>query len=484
MRLPIVVHLVGVVLRMFGLMFAVPLGTALIYQEHAEAIGFTVAGLATVVAGHVMRWAGGSRHDDIRRLEAMAIVAGTWLAVAVAAAVPYVWSGFGPIDALFESMSGLTTTGATIVTDFSKVSRSLFLWRSLTQWLGGMGVIALFIAVLPRLAIAGRQLFFAEAPGPTDEKLTPQVRKTAAVLWKLYAAISAAEVAALMLAGMPLYDSVCHAMTTLAAGGFSPHPESVMGYANPAVEWIVTFFMFVAGANFALQYRALHGQPSALTRDDEFRTYAGVVLVSTGLLAAFLWRDGYRVIEAARHAAFQVVSIVTTTGYASADFAKWSEQAQMVLFALMFVGGCAGSAGGGPKVVRLLLVSRYLRSELRRTLHPRAVLPVKLNGGLVPDDVMRAVLAFFLLYLLVFAVSALVVVLLGADIVTGLTATIACLGNIGPGLNMVGPMGHFAHLHPVSRLVLTAAMWIGRLEVVTVLALLRPEVWRSVRWRQ
>jgi trk system potassium uptake protein TrkH len=482
MRLPIVVHLVGVVLRMFGLMFAVPLGTALLYREHVDAIGFTVAGVATVVTGHVMRWAGGRHHDDIRRLEALAIVAGTWLAVAIAAAVPYVWSGFGLVDALFESMSGLTTTGATIVTDFSRVSRSLFLWRSLTQWLGGMGVIALFIAVLPRLAIAGRQLFFAEAPGPTNEKLTPQVRKTAAVLWKLYAAISVAEVAALVLSGMPLYDSVCHAMTTLAAGGFSPHPESVMGYANPAAEWIITFFMFVAGANFALQYRALRGQPTALAGDDEFRAYAGVVLVSSGLLAVFLWQDGYRAAESVRHAAFQVVSIVTTTGYASVDFARWTEQSKMVLFALMFVGGCAGSAGGGPKVVRLLLVSRYLRSELRRTLHPRAVLPVKLNGGLVPDDVMRAVLAFFLLYLLVFAVSALVVVLLGADIITGLTATIACLGNIGPGLNMVGPMGNFAHLHPVSRLVLTAAMWIGRLEVVTVLALLRPEVWRSVRW--
>jgi trk system potassium uptake protein TrkH len=257
-----------------------------------------------------------------------------------------------------------------------------------------------------------------------------------------------------------------------------------MGYASPAVEWIISCFMFVAGANFALQYRALRGQPSAMARDDEFRTYAGVVLVATGLLAALLWQGGYQVTEAARHAAFQVVSIVTTTGYASADFAEWSAQAQMVLFALMFVGGCAGSAGGGPKVVRLLLVTRYLRTELRRTLHPRAVLPVKLNGGLVPDDVMRAVLVFFLLYLLVFALSALVVVLLGEDMITGLTATIACLGNIGPGLGLVGPMGNFAHLHPVSRLVLTAAMWIGRLEVVTVLAILRPEVWRSVRWRQ
>jgi len=483
MRLPIVIHLIGVILRMFGAVFLVPLGVALFYGEMRDAAVFAGTGAASAVAGHLMRRAHGASLDDMRRMEALAIVAGSWLVVAASAAVPYVCTGFGVIDALFESMSGLTTTGATITTDFGRVSRSLFLWRAMTQWLGGMGVIALFIAVLPRLAIAGRQLFFAEAPGPTDDQVAPHIRKTAGALWMLYAGISAAQVLALVAVGMPLYDSICHAMTTLAAGGFSPHPQSLQGYANPAAEWVCTLFMFIAGANFVLQYRALRGQPRALLGDDEFHTYAGIVLVSTVLLALFLWRSGTGASESVRYAAFQVVSIITTTGYASTDFALWNQQALMVLFALMFVGGCAGSAGGGPKVVRLLLITRYMRHELRRTLHPRAVLPVKLNGQLVPDEVMRAILVFFLLYLTVFAVVALVVIGFGADIVSGLTGTIACLGNIGPGFGTVGPMGSFATLHPVSRLALTVAMWIGRLEVITVLALLRPEVWRSARWR-
>jgi trk system potassium uptake protein TrkH len=256
-----------------------------------------------------------------------------------------------------------------------------------------------------------------------------------------------------------------------------------MGYQSHAIEWIITAFMFLAGANFALQVRALRGRPLVLFRDDEFRVYTCIVVAFSALGAVLLWRDGGAMLDAVRLSLFQVVSILTTTGYASADFQLWSDQAKIVLLALMFVGGCAGSAGGGPKIVRHLLIARYTLRELKRALHPRAVLPVKLGGRTVPDEVMRAVLVFFLFYLLVFAVCTVVVVSLGADLVTGLTASIATLGNIGPGFNLVGPMAHFAHLHPVSKLVLTAAMWVGRLEVLTVLALLRPEVWTTARWQ-
>ena len=294
--------------------------------------------------------------------------------------------------------------------------------------------------------------------------------------------LTAAEVIALLVTGMPLYDSVCHAFTTLAAGGFSPHPASVMGYANPAAEWVIIFFMFVAGANFALHYRTLRGEALAFPRDEEFRTYLGIVLAASLLLMVFLWPAGRGLVETTRLAFFQVVSIITTTGFASADFDLWNEQAKMVLLVMMFIGGCAGSAAGGPKVVRQLLIARYTLTELRRTVHPRGVLPVKLGGHVVPDDVMRGVLVFFLFYLLVFAVCTIIVVSLGADIITGITASIATLGNIGPGFNRVGPMAHFAHLHPLSKVTLTAAMWIGRLEVLTVLALMRPEVWRMARW--
>ncbi len=481
MRLPVVAHVIGLIVRTFGAAFLAPAAVAWSYGEARDALSFRAAGTATAVAGHLLTRAWRRSAEDLKRVEGLAVVAGAWLIVSWSAAVPYVAAGMGAIDAVFESMSGLTTTGATVMRDFTGYGRGIFFWRALTHWIGGMGVIALFVAVLPRFAIGGRQLFFAEAPGPTDEKLTPQIRKTAAALWAVYALLTLLQVIALVVVGMPLFDSVCNTFATLAAGGFSPHPLSISGYRNPAAEWIITIFMFAAGANFALHYRALRGSFSVFRHDEEFRAYLGIVLVASAFLALFLGPQAGSLVDRARLALFQVVSIITTTGFASANFELWNPQAKLVLLIMMFIGGCAGSAGGGPKVVRHLLIARYTLLELRRTLQPRGVLPVKLGGRVVPDEVMRGVLVFFLFYLLVFAVCTMIVVGLGADILTGLTATIATLGNIGPGFGPVGPMGHYADLHPVSKITLTAAMWIGRLEVLTVLALLRPEVWRSTR---
>ena len=484
MRLSLVTHLIGSILWVFGATLVAPIAVALLYGERGDTVGFACAGALAVLVGRVMSRRGGETDLDLRRIEALAVVAGTWLVVAFIGAIPYVWVGVPPVDALFESMSGFTTTGATIVTDFSAFGRGILFWRSLTQWLGGMGVITLFVAVLPRLAIGVRQLFFAEAPGPTEEKLTPHIRRTAAVLWRLYAGLTLAEFVALTIAGLPPYDALCHAMTTLAAGGFSPNPESIMGYQNPAVEWIICGFMFLAGANFALQYRVLRGRVGDVARDEEFRAYAGIAVVATVFITLLLWRAaGADLLLALRHGLFQALSILTTTGYASTDFGQWSDQAKMVLLVLMFIGGCAGSAAGGAKVLRYVLITRYTLLELRRTLHPRAMLPVKLGGKVVPNEVLQTVLVFFLFYLLTFAVCVVLVVSFGADLVTGITATIATLGNIGPGLNLVGPMENYGHLHPASKVVLTGAMWIGRLEVLTVLALLRPEVWRAAHWK-
>ena len=483
MRLSIIFKVTGYFLRFFGLMFLWPMAVAAYYGEWADLGGFALAGVLAAAIGQVMWLGHPEREPDLRRIEALAVVAGTWLVVALLGSVPYLWVGLSPVDAVFESMSGFTTTGATIFTDFSVFGRGLLFWRSLTQWIGGMGVITLFVAILPRLAMGVGRLFFAEAPGPTDEKLTPHIRKTATVLWRLYAGLTLAEFLALCLAGMPVYDSLCHAMTTLAAGGFSPHRLSIAGYENAAVEWIICVFMFLAGVSFALQYRALLGRPGVLVRDEEFRVYTVIVLVAAVLLSGFLWRADGELTVALRHGLFQTLSILTTTGYANVDFQLWSDQSRMILLTLMFIGGCAGSAAGGPKVIRHLLIGRYTLTELRRTLHPRGVLPVKIGGKVVPDDVMRTVLVFFLFYILMTALCVIAVVLLGADLITGITATMATLGNVGPGLGQVGPMANYGHLHPLSKLVLTGAMWIGRLEVLTVLALLRPEVWRSAHWR-
>ena len=486
MRLSLVIHVTGLVVRVFGLMFLAPLVVALIYREFVDAIGFGVVTVVTCAVGHLMRRAGGRAAEDaverMRRVEGLAIVSIAWLLIAWFAGLPYMWNGHGQIDALFESMSGLTTTGATVFRDFSAYGRGVFFWRSFTNWLGGMGVIALFVAILPRLAIGGREMFFAEASGPDDEKVAPQIRRTAALLWRLYAVLTVLQIIALVAVGMPLFDSICNTFGTIAAAGFSPHPLSIAGYQNPAAEWVIIVFMFLAGANFALQYRALAMKSLRIfTDDDELRAYAGVVALAT-LVVAFYVRGFVNSGEELRHALFQVLSIITTTGFASVDFQLWNDQSKAVLLGLMFIGGCAGSAGGGPKVVRHVLLAKFTLQELRRTLHPRAILPVKLNGRVVPATILQGVIVFFLFYMLTFAVCSTIVILLGTDIVTGISATAATLGNVGPGFNQVGPMANYADLHPVSRFVLTLAMWIGRLEVLTVLVILRPEAWRSAQW--
>ena len=486
MRLSLVVHVTGVVVRVFGLMFLAPLALALADGDFSDVQGFALSLVVTVAIGHLMRHAGGKAAEDavesMRRVEGLAVVSAAWLLIAWFAGIPYMWNGLGVIDATFEAMSGLTTTGATIFRDFSQYGRSVFFWRALTNWLGGMGVIALFVAILPRLSIGGREIFFAEASGPDDEKVAPQIRRTAALLWRLYAGLTLLQVLALMATGMPLFDSICNSFATIAAAGFSPHPLSIAGYRNPAAEWVIIVFMFVAGANFALQYRALARRDWRVFGDDEeLRAYGGVVIAAT-IVVAIAIRTTVDSDDMFRVALFQVLSIVTTTGFASVDFQLWNDQAKAVLLGLMFIGGCAGSASGGPKVVRHLLLARFTLQELRRTLHPRAILPVKLGTRVVPASIMQGVIVFFLFYMLTFGVCSAIVILLGADMVTGISATAATLGNVGPGFNQVGPMSSFADLHPVSRIVLTLAMWIGRLEVITVLVILRPEAWRAGRW--
>lgn len=501
MRLAVIAHTIGLVVRVFGVLLAAPLIVDLIYGNHQEAIGFALAGVSASVLGELMRRMERSS-TDLTRIEGLAVVAFSWLVVAMFAAIPYLWHGLDFVDAAFESMSGLTTTGATIFRDFSRYSEGLLFWRGMTQWLGGMGVIALFIAILPALAIAGRQLFFAEAPGPDEDRLTPRVRHTAIRLWGLYVGLSALQVLCLWWVGMPLYDSICNTLATMSAGGFSPHAQSIAGYANPAAEWVIIGFMFVAGANYSLWYRFFRGRPLALVRDEEFRVYLAVVLVASVVLGVVLYQFSLappaEYLDVARHgsvlqdasvatisrqSSFQVLSILTTTGFASDDFNLWSDSAKSVLLVLMFLGGCAGSAAGGPKLIRLWLVAKFTYVELFRVLHPHGVHPVRLGKRVVSSEVMHAIVAFFLLYLVIFSASVVILVSLGADMLAGITASIATLGNIGPGFNRVGPMGAYADFDPVSKWVLFINMWVGRLEVMTVLVFLQPQVWRSAHWR-
>jgi trk/ktr system potassium uptake protein len=487
MRIARVLGVIGRLLRIFCLGFIPPMllalwdGYAGVPGQFPMAGSFALAMAITFVSGHFFA-KGFVQNPNFRRAEALGVVAGSWLIISHFAAIPYLLDGLNYFDAFFESMSGFTTTGATILQDFSAHGRAFFLWRSMTQWFGGLGVIAIFVVILPQLGIAGRQMLFAESSTAPNEMVSSRVRESARRLWVLYVALTVALIAMLMMvADFPLYDALCHALTTMAAGGFSPHPQSIAGYGNPMAEWILVVFMILAGTSFPLLWVAVSRNPLELFRDGEFRFYV-LVALGVGVALAFLLTGGIPDTESLRLGAFQSASLISSTGYASTDFDLWGDSAKALLILVMLVGGCAGSAAGGPKAIRNLFGIKFVWREITRSLHPRAVLPLRHKGKAVPDPILRAVLSLIGLYLMGYFFFGTIMVLMGADLVTGFTAALACLGNIGPGFNSVGPMGSFAELHPFAKLTLTMAMWFGRLEIVTVLALMHPDVWRRLRW--
>jgi trk system potassium uptake protein TrkH len=409
------------------------------------------------------------------RREAFLLVAAAWGTASLMGAVPWILVK-GPmfaIDAIFESTSGFTTTGASILPDIEAQPAGLLLWRSLTHWLGGMGIIVLGIAILPKLAVGGMELLGAEAPGPTTEKLTPRIAQTAKALWVIYAGFTLAEALILIALGVGALDAVNHAMATMATGGFSTLNTSIAGFDSFAVEMVVVGFMILAGANFALHFQWIRGRPGPLFGDSEFRFYIGLLSIATVLLVGDLMlNQGESLIEALRYGVFQATAIVTTTGFATADFDAWPHFSRALLFILFFVGGCAGSTGGSVKVARLMIVLRKMVADLKRILRPHAVIPVRLGQRAIPEEVVTSVTTFFILFLSLFALGGLILSLLGYDMITAFSASAACLGNIGPGFNLVGPTQNYAMFAPPAKLVLVAMMIIGRLELYTILVML------------
>ena len=488
------VNLVASLCVYLGLAALFPVGVALWYGETVwpfVAAGGLMSGLGYAVTRLTARPA---RRVGVR--EGFLVVAATWLAAAVFGALPYVFSGSEqlghPVDALFEGMSGFTTTGATVVTDYDDLTRSLAMWRQFTQWLGGMGIIVLALAVLPRLRVGGRQLLDSELPGPEIE-LSQRIRSTARRLWALYVALTALEALALATLGwlgiddaMTPFEAVAHAFTTMPTGGFSTQARSVEAF-SAAAQWIIIVFIVVAGANFALAYRALvRRRPQVLVHDEEFRLYLALIAVAGVALIAQLWTYGIAEgEEAIRTGLFQVVTIVTSTGYASADFAAWPVLLLLTLFALMFVGGSAGSTSGGIKVVRHLLLGKVLRRELDQTVSPEVVMPIRLNGAPVDERTLRAVAAFILLYVGLWAVGAAAIALESAigsvpiGTLDALAISAASVGNVGPSFGITGPMGSYAPLGDVSKLTMVVLMWVGRLEIIPVVVLLSRHYWRT-----
>lgn len=459
-----------------------PVLCCLWYGEPTTALAFVASGLVTGLLGAALMWMARDAGGELYRREGILIVVGGWLLASIFGALPYVASGAlaNPVDALFESASGFTTTGASVLTDIESAGRGILFWRSFTQWLGGMGIIVLFVALLPEVGPGARFLYKLEVPGPTAETLHSKVHDTAAVLWKLYLGLSGALIVLLLLAGLDLYDAMTHAFSTLSTGGFSPRNASVAAFASPWVEVIIIVFMILAGTNFSLFYglKRYHGRK--LLSDPELRLYLALIVLFSLLIAVHLrFEGGYDdFARALLDSAFQVASILTTTGFATADFDAWPDLSRMLLVCLMFIGGCAGSTAGGIKVMRYLIALRAAWREVRLIFSPSTVITIFVGGKKVPDVVVRSVAGFLILYLASWVLGTLLLAIGGLDLESASTASIATLGNIGPGLTAVGPTANFAFFSDGQKLVMVLLMWLGRLEVYAIAALFTTAFWR------
>jgi trk system potassium uptake protein TrkH len=417
---------------------------------------------------------------ELRTRDGFLIVTLGWLVAALFGSLPYILSGVcEPIDALFESMSGFTTTGATILGDIESLPRGILLWRSLTQWMGGIGIVLLAVVVLPHLGVGGMQLYRVEAPGAASERLFPRIQNAAKALWVVYLGLTLAETVLLIIAGLSVFDAICHSFCTIATAGFSTKNASVGAFESPYVQWIVVFFMFIAGANFSLHLGLVRGGRRGYFRNEEFRLYSTVAVIACALLwADLVLQSGEELLHAAPEAVFQAVSILTTTGFTTADYGSWRIGPQVLLFLMMFLGGCAGSTSGGMKLMRLIVLAKHGLVMAKKLIHPRAIFPVRFNGKVVPQDVITRVLDFFLLYIFVFFIFALLLALMGLDFKSALSSSIATLGNIGPALGGVGPVEHYGWIPGGAKLLMCLAMILGRLEIYTVLVVFMPMFWK------
>ncbi len=510
----LIAHLLGYVAWFTGVAMLPCLGIAVAdggmdaSRPLSPEVAFALAiACALAVGGGLRLWGRRRRADRVQASDGFAVAALGWLLMAALGALPYLFIrggfGLGAVEALFESMSGFTTTGSSVfgtpLADggfglIETLPRALLFWRSLTHWVGGMGIVVLVLAVLPALRAGGYQLFQAELPGPTAERLQPRIRETAAILWGVYFLLSAAETLLLWLGGMPLFDALCHTFATMATGGFSTKDASIGHYArtgHPAAayfEAVVIVFMFLAGCNFLLHYRAIRGFFSGYSRSAEFRQYAAMLGGATLLFAVLLWTGGYLPIaEALRTSLFQVVSITTTTGFATADTNAWPVLCRLGLLALMFAGGCAGSTGGGLKQVRVYVALKYALRELRRLLRPQMVNPLRVDRVTLEERLVANILGLAVLWIGLFVVTSLLVLLLlpapapgesDTQIVTAVSAVAACQNNIGPGFGRVGAAANYAWMPPAPKAVLVLSMLFGRLEVYSVLVVLLPLAWR------
>jgi trk system potassium uptake protein TrkH len=476
----IVVNILGKLLYFESFFMLLSIVICAIYDGR-DIFPFVYSFLITFGTGTLLTLGSLRKKTDLRKREGYIIVSLVWVVFSIFGSLPYLFSGAIPSvsDAFFETMSGFTTTGSSILNNIEELSHGILFWRSLTQWLGGMGIIVLFLAILPKLGIGGRELFVAEVPGPSPDKLTPSIAATARKLWGLYVIFTVAETILLWAGGMTLFDAINHSFTTMATGGYSTKQASIAFYDSAFIQYIIILFMVIAGTNFSLSYAAFTGKPIKLFKDEEFKFYFLIIGIATILITGGLIMSGTGVEKSFRDALFQVTSILTTTGYATADYLLWTPFLGMLILMLMFIGGSAGSTGGGVKVVRILLLFKNSYHELKRLIHPNAVINVKYNNHRVPQKIVTNIMAFLILYVIIFAISTVIMSLCMNDLDSALSSVATSLGNIGPGFGCVGPAENFSALPAWSKWFLSFLMLLGRLELFTVLILFSKAFWKK-----
>jgi len=477
-----VFHLISVMLIVLGLAIGLCAGIAWLYADPWEAQVGMLASATIVILSGLGLMLGTRGPVDLSRRDGFGIVAFGWIAASAFGALPFILTGVivNPVAAVFETMSGFTTTGASVLTDLEALPRGLMFWRAMTHFFGGMGVLVLCVAILPFLGVGGMQIYRAEMPGPSKDRLTPRIATTAKLLWGIYVLLCVAEAALLRLGGMTWFDAFCHAFATMATGGFSTRTASIAAYDSVYIEVVIIVFMLLAGTNFALNYRALRGRPLCYFKDPEFRFYVGAWLTATLLLVLSVYGDVYPTLgRSIRAAFFQSTSIMTTTGFCTEDFDRWPGASKILLILLMFIGGCAGSTAGGMKNIRVFVLLKKVLREVRVFMQPQAVVQIKIGRNPVTQDVVSHISAFCIVFVLIFALGTFVMSFFTPDLQTASSSVIATLGNIGPGLGDVGAARNYAAIPTAGKAFLTFCMLLGRLELYTILIIFLPSFWKK-----
>jgi trk system potassium uptake protein TrkH len=482
MNIRLLLYILGSLLIFLSISMLLPLIVAFIYRED-DFFAILISAGITAILGMIFYFTC-KIDQEIKIKEGFALVALTWLCYVLFGSLPFYLSHYIPsyTNAFFETMSGFTTTGASILNedDLQNLPHGLLFWRSFTHWLGGMGIILLSLAIFPLLGIGGMQLYRAEVPGPEHDRITPRIRNTAKILWQVYLLISLAEVCILYIAGMNFFDALCHTFGTMATGGFSTKWNSIGFYNNTLIDYIIILFMLIAGLNFSLHYRMLKGNLTSHWFDPEARFFFSLIGLGTLIIGIdIFFFKGYTLSLAVKKGLFQVVSIITTTGYTTDDYQLWGYSSQIILLIFMFIGGCAGSTGGGIKIIRIMVILKFGLNEIKRLLHPNAVLPVRIGKRSIPQDIVTNICGFFLIYLFLFIIGIIFMSILGLDIVSSIGSVAATIGNIGPGLGGVGPSGNYANIPIIGKWFLSFLMLFGRLEIFTVIVLIMPIFWKK-----